>query len=779
MADTLTIELVIDEKGAEVVFGKTEQRIKDFAENIENINPALFKGVTKDFDELFRKSNETRKELNNIAKIRLDNGNIGVFTKEIVRAQERSRQLGTDIRSIQKELSNPDRKSSISFLTEELKAAEKEAESLQRKLSTVQSVSPAGGGGVGSGGKTPGQRARGLSEFQRTGLEIVDDFVPEGFNRPFNAVSRELLLINTLGASTLATFGALAVVGFGIVKWSQSVREEAERRLKAENAISAAVNKQILGQIELNKQFEEQRKNAERARNFSISGSQNGISDTLEELKTKRANRERVLSFLPQSNDPKNKVANEFKSDIDALNAEIAQLDAQIFAKKLQTINAPNNAFNQNNENFKKSQEAAIKDRQNYLTQARDLDNQEISQKFALQKALIALNNPNSPVKAARENLEAETQSVQNQIRLLKRFQQDLKSNLSTQDLLSGKGFEIDQKTASDISKLENQLAVSRFNTQTQINAEIEKGKDKIKELGKTYVETFANLNTKLNSNNPFVNLFSEADKSAKTLRETIKLLSPELQKAALALEGKLNSNNLFSARLENKLNVFGLRDEADNFRNPFDASKQKKEQDEFLARFFRNNPNYAFLNNIPANTLIKNLPEAERTKILTRFGNSALTETPADRLNKRLEEQQNLIFGDFRNKLTPDQQSIADKKFISLTSGVNPLELSNSNREAAAIVREREALRQEQNEQKARQQRDALIETNKQIAENGKKLLAIAENEGLQGIEKLLKVEITDNSNGRATITDRAATPQSVEQLYNQDTENGFQFNR
>lgn len=394
-------------------------------------------------------------------------------------------------------------------------------------------------------------------------------------------------------------------------------------------------------------------------------------------------------------------------------------------------------------------------------------------------KTQIAADNGTNVLQKITQTLEIEQLAIKEKIRLQKKFAADELKSLTPEERNGAKGAILSLRTVDTINRLEIESEVLRLKAQKQSNEEIEKGKEKVKQLGETYRSVFENLSNKLNSNNPFLNLFSEADKSAKTLRETIKLLSPELQKAALTLEGKLNSNNLFSARLDNKLNVFGLRDEANNFRNPFDGSKQKQEQDEFLERFFRNNPNYAFLNNIPANTLIKDLPEAERTKILTRFGNSALTETPADRLNKRLEEQQNLIFGDFRNRLTPDQQSIADKKFISLTSGVNPLELSNANREAAAIVREREALRQEQNEQKARQQRDALIETNKQIAENGKKLLAIAEKEGLQGIEKLLKVEITDNSNGRAKITDRAATPQSVEQLYNQDTENSFQFNR
>ncbi len=58
--------------------------------------------------------------------------------------------------------------------------------------------------------------------------------------------------------------------------------------------------------------------------------------------------------------------------------------------------------------------------------------------------------------------------------------------------------------------------------------------------------------------------------------------------------------------------------------------------------------------------------------------------------LNKRLEEQFQIISN--RKAFTPEQQAMSDAKFIALTKGIDPKNLSKALREVAALANEREA---------------------------------------------------------------------------------------
>jgi hypothetical protein len=267
MSDNLTIELLISDNQAEVVLGKNRQRFNDFVNEVKSKPLSLKFTVPNqgfiDLDKLEKRADAIRKSFQSIAATRLDAGQVNNLTREIVKAHECSGQLERDIKSIKAELQKPNRKSSIAFLTDELRAAEKEADSLTRKLSALPDAGGVDAGGRSStGSKTARGRRKGLTDTQRTVLELTDDFAPEGFNRPFNAVAGELLKINTLGATSLATFGSIAVVGAALVKISYDIRNDAEVRLKTEEKIAATLNKQRLEAQELKKAFEEQRKEA-------------------------------------------------------------------------------------------------------------------------------------------------------------------------------------------------------------------------------------------------------------------------------------------------------------------------------------------------------------------------------------------------------------------------------------------------------------------------------------------------------------------------------------
>ncbi len=143
MNDSLSIELQVTDAGADVVLSRTKQKLTDFVKETERIQPQIKFHIPNqnfiDLEKLEKRADETRRSFAGIVAQRLDNGQIGNLTKEVVRASERSRVLSSDIAGIKRELANPNRKSSIAFLTDELRGAEKELEILQRKLNSLHS----------------------------------------------------------------------------------------------------------------------------------------------------------------------------------------------------------------------------------------------------------------------------------------------------------------------------------------------------------------------------------------------------------------------------------------------------------------------------------------------------------------------------------------------------------------------------------------------------------------------------------------------------------------
>ena len=679
--DILSVELQIDDKGADVVLSRTKEKLEDFVRTAEKAQPQIKFGIPNqtfiDLDKLEKRAAQTRATFDEITKVRLDKGQLGFLTKEIVATSERARQLQSDISSIKRELANPARTSSIAFLTSELKAAEREADTLNRKLTALPSSGGAGGG------RAPVGR-RGITEFQRAALEIADDFVPAGFNRPFNAVAKELLAATNattaataaksalttattaqtaatvastaattaegaaigattaaataetaafagLSAASLGIFAGVAAVGIGIVKVSQNIRIEAERRLHAEELITGAINNQIIAQRDALANFEKLRENEKAARGFA-----NFLNDSsVGELKARRENLLKLNSFNTIGADGKESPEGE------RIKREISDLDAQIVATQRKNTQLADAAFNQQNESFKKSQEQA--------------------EKYELARA--------------------EKQRVYDQ----KRFQ--------------------------------NAVAV----------------KSKIEQLEKAALDTFGSLSAKSFADNPFVAIFTEGDRAAREMEKTIRGLPAELQTAARAMQGKISLRQLLETQTNNKLATFDLRNDAQNFRNPFDGEKQKKDQNEFVNRFLQNNPNYLYLQNKPA------LDDDERQKILKNFGNSALNESPADRFNKTLSEKADLLY---KPRQSADDLAFADKKFISLTQGANPNDLSRDLRERAAAVREREAVRLEKNESDAKAEREADRKVRERLAAVLEKLAAAGGKDGVNGIEVILKNE-------------------------------------
>lgn len=697
--DNLEVELVIKDDRAEVVLGKNRQKIEDFVKTVEGKSPTLkFKVAGESFidlDKLEKRAESTRAAFQDIARTRLDNGQIGNLTKEVVRAAERSRQLESDIKSIKRELANPNRKSSIKFLTDELQAAQIEADRLNRKLNSLPSGSPDGRRLDGSTRRGSGGDLK-LSSFQKQNLSYQVNDVLTGLasgQNPLQILAQQGgQIAQIFDPAQIAAFAAkysalVGILGAGAAaialtyKLTGDVRAEAERRLKVETAITAAQNKYILGQKEALKNLKEIREQAAYNSDFS----QSLQNSSIESLIRQRETLEKLLS-----------ISNPGDERAEITNGKILEINAQIKAIGQNNTNAANDAFNQRWESWKKSQESAAD--------------------FAVKQ-------------------------------------------------------------------------------QEKFNKSVEDGENKIKELEKTYASVLDNLFQKQGSNNPFVALFSEADRSMRELRENTRGLSQDLISVFENMERQQNALKLFETRLNNNLEVFELRDRADRFRNPDRTEADKKRFDETVSSSISRGTFFAggafgtygsFLANRAggADKLtdaqkrdiyeVSMLSTLDPEKKFYDLNKGSLVRSLARQrleggdlnqsLNERLEKQLSIIYG---SAGSADEKAIADRRFIGLTSSLDPSQLSADIREKAALANEREAVRKEQGEKDAAKTREEHLKVSKQIAADIKRLREINEKGGADGVKKQLTVELVDNSNGAARVTDKTPSAKDVNLLY------------
>lgn len=304
---------------------------------------------------------------------------------------------------------------------------------------------------------------------------------------------------------------------------------------------------------------------------------------------------------------------------------------------------------------------------------------------------------------------------------------------------------------------------------------DVKKATEKIKELARAYVSAFDSLYQKSGSNNPFVSVFSEADKSLKDLRENLKGLSPELRAVAEQMQQKLNNDSLFNARLENDFARFDLRQNAEELRNfkPKGIEDANKFFEDFIADGLKQisqanggsftrynltgagNSTFGFSQSDARNDLLnvyerlagggsisrrrtfQDLSEREKFDFLNRDNLSLQT-----RLGSAFDLAKN------RTALTEEQQSLIDRKIISLAGGVRPEQLTESQRDILATANEKEAARREQSEARAQASRDAHTALLERVAASNERLTELAGKGGLAGI-----VRIIDETDGAVEI--------------------------
>lgn len=498
------------------------------------------------------------------------------------------------------------------------------------------------------------------------GAEAIGDYAT-GFGVPAQFTTMIQGQVNALSTATLVSataIGALAVAGVAIVKYSESVRNEAEKRLKVEENIAVAMNKQVFKGQEIINNLKEQRELASRERNFSSFLESNGI----DELKKNRDLLQKIVEVNPTGAN-----VNEFSSRILAIDAKVNSISKEQTASQ-------DKAFSSRLERFVKNQDDEVKRRE-----------------------------------------QAQAKFIQS----------------------------------------------------------VELGKKKVDELGKTYNDVFDGISNRLNSDNSFVKFFSNSDKSLKALRENTKGLDSDLQNMALNLEKRTNQASLFSLRLDTNLTAFSLRDDAERFRNPINKELDTKRNQEMFDSVVNRNINGAnstgqiYNKTFGSNLALKaggadKLTDAQKRQIYQiallqnttsglnqdslissfareNLGNSNQDLSVSDRLEKQFSIVRNL------GASSDAEKSLANRKIIELTSGLNPNELTISQREQSALAREREAERLQRSENEAQKIREKDLEIQVKIEAHLRKLSEVAEKQGLKGIENLIR--IVDETDGKIRV--------------------------
>lgn len=280
---------------------------------------------------------------------------------------------------------------------------------------------------------------------------------------------------------------------------------------------------------------------------------------------------------------------------------------------------------------------------------------------------------------------------------------------------------------------------------QAAITQQVDQAKTKVKELGETYRSTFANLAAQSNTDNPFVKVFMDANREIDELKQNIRGLPPEMQKAALESQRAFNAKQLFGARADNAMAAFDLREIALRFRDDtasrraFAESAFASEKAEFERRLALGGMN---------EDAVRDYLDRQRRFIDNNFQG----ETSSDRLERQFQALDRL------NPQNSAERAILDQRVLRIAQSIDPENLRGDLRERVAQTAERQAEREERRFQEALQVQQEQLATQKALLKVQENLMSVAQARGVAGIDQALSVTIKDET-GRATVESRGSS--------------------
>jgi hypothetical protein len=257
--DTLSVDLVVTDDQADVVLDRAQAKIQNFASKVEGLNPSLGRRMAVDFELAERRADSVQKKFASIANTRIDTGQFDALTRTAIRAENRASSLRSELESIRKTAASTTNSSILAQLEVQAKGLQSELAKVEALQSRIAPAVAGGGGGSGHGsfiqpsgairGAGPLFRAAGLYQYG------IDESI---INAVLIGAPKAAAAIGT----TIASLGAVVGIGAAAIaityKVTGDIRTEAERRLKVEELIAGAMNKQILAGQEIIKNFDKQ-----------------------------------------------------------------------------------------------------------------------------------------------------------------------------------------------------------------------------------------------------------------------------------------------------------------------------------------------------------------------------------------------------------------------------------------------------------------------------------------------------------------------------------------
>ena len=315
---------------------------------------------------------------------------------------------------------------------------------------------------------------------------------------------------------------------------------------------------------------------------------------------------------------------------------------------------------------------------------------------------------------------------------IYKKQQQQMGSsaNLIDQD------FKVRQKAAEDRKKAEEEELTKHIQSVKEANAEVLR-------LTKGYKAEFDTLFLATEKDNPFATQITQNAKALEVLEDKLKGVTPELKNEANALFAAANAHQQYTLQIDNAFQSIDLHAQADRFRNPTQQELQGRlnaKIGEFQRTSNSTNPD-VFLGFQREQQQIN---EAERV-----------------RTQEIIDKKLNIA----SRAKTPEDQAIADKAVTAFASGLNPDNLTQSERSRIADAYERSAARNESRQEEAIKIQRKLLSTMEAIDKRGEALTGIAN----RGGKAALDITVKDDTSGGISVNQapRTPIPDDTKELY------------
>lgn len=711
----LEVDFIVNEKAATAALDTFQQKIQSTDKALNNVGATSQFGnkVSSQLDQIANKATETRNALKAITTIDNKGNTLDLLQTSALR-------LKTEITSVRSSIKGLETSASASKSNNSIfNKYEYDAQQLNKQLTQTEyklkQLDGIRGRNLQTNSGGGGQNLN-LSSFQKQNLfyqaNDVATMAALGANPTQIVASQAGQIVQifdpkqaTVLVAKYASLVPILAAGAAAIaltyKITGDIRAEAERRLGVEEKLAVAYGKQVSKGLEITENYRKQGIEAQKIFEFNKFLSRNNNLDSLESLRSRQKTLETFGSV------------NSLGSEADKEKAKHQLEEASQIREQIRTLEE---------------------------------------------------KNKNQP-----------KESADNAMRL--RFEGDLRQ------LEMDK--EAEQRRADQAEKFKKS---------------VEDGKAKIKDFEKTINSVFDSVNSKFYSQNPIALAMMEGDRATKQLQETLKTLPPQLQEIgqkAQEMQDKINAEALSSARIDTKLAAYDLRDQAKSFLNPgksqsdLEREKQQFESivnrnikglgsqstEEIYRKSFGSDLSSKFGGNLseeqkrsiyevallgaedvnPQGSTFNDLNRQSLISTLAKERIKNPIEDVSKTLNEKLEDKLKIIFSESERG-----SSLADKRIIALTSSLNPSDLHPRLRDEAAFSRESEAKRLEQTEREAKEQRNRQITLQEKIANQLETIAAIAEKEGLKGVDKLI-VEIRDSDNIANSRLIKAPTPQDT----------------